>query len=252
MKKLFATIIVASTAAVGFAATPLWMRDVKISPDGKQIAFASDRYGNNDVFIMNADGGSAVRLTTKSGGEAPEAFSPDGKYVYFSANNQKPAASALFPDVLLELYKVPATGGRQEQALPTPAECLSFAKDGSMFVYQDRKGYEDVWRKHHTSSVTRDIWAYDTKTGKHTNLTAHAGEDLCPALSADGSTVYFLSDIDVLTATENRTLIYAARKPGGIDKDFRLQHSPGTLSQRCRQRHDVLHLRRSHLHSAKR
>ena len=104
MKKLFATIIVASTAAVGFAATPLWMRDVKISPDGKQIAFcykgdiykvastggsavrltshdsyesvpvwspdgkqiafASDRYGNNDVFIMNADGGSAVRLTT--------------------------------------------------------------------------------------------------------------------------------------------------------------------------------------------
>ena len=39
MKKLFATIIVASTAAVGFAATPLWMRDVKISPDGKQIAF---------------------------------------------------------------------------------------------------------------------------------------------------------------------------------------------------------------------
>lgn len=180
MKKLFATIIVASTAAVGFAATPLWMRDVKISPDGKQIAFcykgdiykvastggsavrltshdsyesvpvwspdgkqiafASDRYGNNDVFIMNADGGSAVRLTTKSGGEAPEAFSPDGKYVYFSANNQKPAASALFPDVLLELYKVPATGGRQEQALPTPAECLSFAKDGSMFVYQDRYG----------------------------------------------------------------------------------------------------------------
>ena len=164
MKKLFATIIVASTAAVGFAATPLWMRDVKISPDGKQIAFcykgdiykvasaggsavrltshdsyesvpvwspdgkqiafASDRYGNNDVFIMNADGGSAVRLTTKSGGEAPEAFSPDGKYVYFSANNQKPAASALFPDVLLELYKVPATGGRQEQALPRmPVVC---------------------------------------------------------------------------------------------------------------------------------
>lgn len=63
-----------------------------------------------------------------------------------------------------------------------------------MFVYQDRKGYEDVWRKHHTSSVTRDIWTYDTKTGKHTNLTAHAGEDLCPALSADGSTVYFLSE----------------------------------------------------------
>lgn len=115
------------TSHDSYESVPVW------SPDGKQIAFASDRYGNNDVFIMNADGGSAVRLTTKSGGEVPEAFSPDGKYVYFSANNQKPAASALFPDVLLELYKVPATGGRQEQALlllpnacrlPKTAACL--------------------------------------------------------------------------------------------------------------------------------
>ena len=178
MKKLFATIIVASTAAVGFAATPLWMRDVKISPDGKQIAFcykgdiykvasaggsavrltshdsyesvpvwspdgkqiafASDRYGNNDVFIMNADGGSAVRLTTKSGGEAPEAFSPDGRYVYFSANNQKPAASALFPTCCLSCTKCQPLADAEAGAPPT--ECLSFAKDGSMFVYRDRKG----------------------------------------------------------------------------------------------------------------
>lgn len=236
MKKLLTTIIVGSAAVTGFAATPLWMRDVKISPDGqqiafcykgdiykvattggtavrlttqdsyesvpvwspdsRQIAFASDRYGNNDVFVMDADGGSARRLTTLSVGEVPEAFTPDGKFVYYSANNQKPAGSALYPDVLLELYKVPAIGGRQEQVLPTPAESLSWAKDGSLFVYQDRKGYEDVWRKHHTSSVTRDIWVYDTKTGKHTNLTDRGGEDLCPALSADGKTVYFLSERD--------------------------------------------------------
>ena len=236
MKKLLTTFIVGSIAASGFATTPLWMRDVKISPDGKQIAFsykgdiykvavtggtavrltthdsyeqtpvwspdskqiafASDLYGNADVFVMPADGGTATRLTTYSGGETPEAFSPDGKTVYFSANNQKPASTALYPDVLLELYKVPAAGGRTEQVLPTAAECVSWAKDGSMFVYQDRKGYEDIWRKHHTSSVTRDIWSYDTKSGKHTNLTNRGGEDLSPALSADGKTVYFLSERD--------------------------------------------------------
>ncbi|MBR3453448.1 MAG: PD40 domain-containing protein, partial [Muribaculaceae bacterium] len=53
---------------------------------------------------------------------------------------------------------------------------------------------EDAWRKHHTSSVTRDIWKYDATTGKHTNLTDHAGEDRSPVLSADGRTVYILSE----------------------------------------------------------
>ena len=164
MKKLFATIIVASTAAVGFAATPLWMRDVKISPDGKQIAFcykgdiykvastggsavrltshdsyesvpvwspdgkqiafASDRYGNNDVFIMNADGGSAVRLTTKSGGETPEAFSPDGKYVYFSANNQKPRQVRCSPTCCLSCTKCqPLADARSRLSLLLPNAC---------------------------------------------------------------------------------------------------------------------------------
>lgn len=70
---------------------PIW------SPDGKQIAFASDRYGNFDVFVMPADGGTAQRLTTHSTGEIPSTFTPDGKYILFSASIQDPASSALFP-----------------------------------------------------------------------------------------------------------------------------------------------------------
>ena len=71
---------------------------------------------------------------------------------------------------MTELYKVPIGGGRTEQVLGTPAEMVCFDKSGKTFLYQDRKGFEDEWRKHHTSSVTRDIWMYDTQTGKHTNL----------------------------------------------------------------------------------
>ena len=92
------------------------------------------------------------------------------------------------------LYKVPATGGRTEQVLGTPAEAVCFDKAGHQFLYQDRKGFEDEWRKHHTSSITRDIWLYDAKTGIHTNLTDLAGEDRNPVLSPDGRTVYFLSE----------------------------------------------------------
>lgn len=43
---------------------------------------------------------------------------------------------------------------------------------------------------------TRDVWLYDSENGKHTNLTAHAGEDRNPVFAPDGQTVYFLSERD--------------------------------------------------------
>lgn len=236
MKKFLLSIALGAVAANAAAAiTPMWLRDVRISPDGKEIAFcykgdiykvpasggeairlttqdsyesspvwspdgqeiafASDRYGNSDIFIMSADGGNARRLTTHSTAEIPSAFTPDGKAVVFSATIQDPAASVLFPrSVLTELYKVPTTGGRTEQMLGTPAEYVCFNGSGNKFLYQDRKGLEDEWRKHHTSSVTRDIWLYDTKSGKHTNLTNRAGEDRNAVWSADEKEVYLLSE----------------------------------------------------------
>lgn len=236
MKKLLATAVAGCASLACMAATPLWMRDAAISPDGRQIAFsykgdiykvavtggeavrlttqdsyestpiwspdskriafASDRFGNADIFVMPSDGGEAVRLTTNSCSEKPSAFSPDGAFVYFSAGIQKAASSVLFPDVLSELYRVPSTGGRTEQVLSTPAQMLSFSKDGSRFLYQDLKGFEDEWRKHHTSSVTRDIWEYDTRTKTFVNLTARPGEDRNPVYLPDGKSMAFLSERD--------------------------------------------------------
>lgn len=237
MKKLLTCLALSFVAASSYAATPLWLRDVQISPDGteiafcykgdiykvpanggtatqlttqasyecspiwspdsKQIAFASDRNGNFDLFVMSADGGAARRLTTHSASEILSTFTTDGNYILFSASIQDPANSALFPtSAMTELYKVPVTGGRTEQVLGTPAEMVCFDKSGKTFLYQDRKGFEDEWRKHHTSSITRDVWLYDSENGKHTNLTAHAGEDRNPVFAPDGQTVYFLSERD--------------------------------------------------------
>jgi tricorn protease len=52
---------------------PVWSRD------GQQIAFASERYGNYDVFVMPAAGGTATRLTFHSANDYPTDFTPDGK-----------------------------------------------------------------------------------------------------------------------------------------------------------------------------
>ena len=128
---------------------PIW------SPDSKNIAFASNRFGNFDIFIIPSSGGVSTRLTTFSGNESPLSFSVDGKSVLYSAKIQAPAQSVAFPsNVMSELYQVSVSGSRPEQILAVPVEALSFSKDGKSFVYQDKKGQEDKWRKHHTSAVT--------------------------------------------------------------------------------------------------
>lgn len=171
--------------------TPIW------SPDGKKIAFASDRNGGKDVYIMDSNGGTPTRLTFNSAAETPEAFTPDGAYVLFSASIQDPAKSVMFPSArLVELYQVPVSGGRVSQVLATPALTPSYLADGRSFLYEDVKGMEDALRKHHTSSVTRDVWKYDASTGSHVNLTNREGEDRNPVLSIDGQTVFFLSERD--------------------------------------------------------
>ncbi|MBN3036247.1 MAG: PD40 domain-containing protein [Bacteroidales bacterium] len=168
---------------------PVW------SPDGNQIAYSSNRYGNFDIFIIPAAGGNSRRLTFHSSGEYPNCFSPDGGFVIFSATIQDDTGNVQYPSgILSELYQVSVTGGRVKQILSTPAEMARTDRTGRRIIYHDRKGYENIWRKHHTSSVARDIWIYDLHTGSHTMLTTFPGEDRNPVFSPDERSVYYLSE----------------------------------------------------------
>jgi len=190
------------TSQPTYETAPVW------SPDGRSIAFASDRFGNFDVFMVNADGSSPQwkRLTFNSASETPQAFTPDGKEVLYSAAIQDPASSAVFPSGrMTELYAVNTSSLVRRQVLATPASEISWAPDGKSFVYQDTKGFEDIWRKHHTSSVTRDIWRYTPATGRHEAVVASAGEDLYPVIVGD--MLYFISE----RAPQKSLNVYAAK-----------------------------------------
>jgi len=145
---------------------PVW------SNDGKLIAFASKRHGNFDVFLVSVNGGKAKRLTHHSADDMPTDFDNKDQHISFTSTRVDHVKSAQFPYGLLsETYLVNLQGG---------------------VLYQDLKGYEEKHRKHHTSSITRNIWMLDK--GKHTQLTSFNGEDRNPVWTDNDKAFYYLSE----------------------------------------------------------
>ena len=173
---------------------PLW------TPDGKYVVFASFREGSKDIWAVPAEGGRPWRLTDFGGRETPLTVAPDGT-VYFAGNLQESTVSSVFPgDGKLYRFSFAEALAKAQAGEPLPVpvlastvtvSALSINAEGTA-LYEDWKGYEDPFRKHHTSAVTRDIW--QKKGGEYTKLTDFPGEDRNPVWGPDGRTWYFLSE----------------------------------------------------------
>ena len=167
---------------------PVW------SPDGKLLAFASDRMGSMDIYIVDKEGGVPKRLTTHSGNETPITFKDNG-HLLFQANilpstDDMQFASGQFPQV----YEVSTEGGRAVMFSSMPMEDISFSTDGKKILYHDKKGYEDPWRKRHTSSITRDVWMCNLDNERsYKKLSSFNGEDRNPVW-ASADSYYYLSE----------------------------------------------------------
>ena len=189
-----------SVAAAGGQAYPMTMSEsYEFAPvwshDGKSVAFASDRYGQFDVFVMPSAGGEARRLTFNSTREIPSSFTADDRAILFNGNRQDAPTNVQFPSGgMVELYSVPAAGGRVSLVLTSPALDATVSSNGDKIIFHDYKGYESDWRKHHTSAVTRDVWVYDANAKNYKQLSGFKGENRNPVFDSNDNDFYYLSE----------------------------------------------------------
>ena len=116
----------------GWDGMPVWSRD------GTQLAFASDRNGNLDVFVMNANGTGLTRLTHHDANDYPSDFAPDGSGVLFASARGQSASSSYFPTgALPQLYQVSTEGGTPRMVTTVPGMEARYSPDGTKIAYRD-------------------------------------------------------------------------------------------------------------------
>ncbi len=158
------------------------------SPDGKKLAFASNRTGNGDIYILDLTSGEVRRLTFDDGNEQLDAWSRDGAWIYFSSNARDIAG-------MNDIYRMASTGGTPMQISAdryTSEYSASPLADGS-FVFAARGiGNGQWWRNGRSHIDESEIWQ---KTGdQYSELSPRGAKQLWPMTTADGSRTYFVSD----------------------------------------------------------
>ena len=177
-------------------------RDVypRFSPDGKWIAFSSDRNGNLDVFIIPSTGGTVKQLTSHSADDTVLNWTPDGRSILFSSQR----GEGFMP----QLYTVSVDGGMPVSAGVDMGVQASYSPDGRRIAYNQKA--QTYWRKYYRGSYQSDVIIADVAAKKFTNVTDFNGLDSWPMWARDGF-IYFVSDRD----GNGLTNIWRASENGG-------------------------------------
>ncbi len=155
----------------------------RFSPDGKWIAFSSDRNGNLDVFLIPAEGGTAKQLTAHSAADTVLGWTPDSRSVLFSSNRGE--------DFMPLLYLVSTNGGMAEKVGTDMGVQASFSPDGKRLAYNPKS--QVYWRKYYRGSYQSDLVIMDVAARRFTQVTDFEGLDSYPMWGNDGF-IYFVSD----------------------------------------------------------
>lgn len=159
----------------------------RVSPDGQWLAFSSNQYGNNDVYVMSLTGGDIKQVTYHESNDEVDSWSWDSKSIYFTSNRYNAFSE----------YKVNKDGGTPARLFGnyfnTIHGVVEHPKTGELFFSDTWESYRFPNRKHYKGSYNPDIASYNPKTKAYKQYTDWEGKDFNTTIDQKGN-VYFISD----------------------------------------------------------
>ena len=171
----------------------------KYSPDGRRLAFTSTRNGNAEIYVLELASGDVRRITFDDVAETLDNWSADSRWIYFSSSSRDISG-------MNDLWRVSADGGTPMQVSADRYASEYWgapSKDGSSIAFTARGTTAGQWwRRGHSHLDESEIWLMrDGASPTYTRVgESGGGKDMWPMWSADGGSVFYVSD---RSGTEN-------------------------------------------------
>src|SRR5207302_497004 len=179
MKSLVSRILLSGGTMLTLASLFIFLApcvEAANGPFNGKIAFETDRDGNKEIYVMNADGTGQVNISNNPALDANPYWSPDGTKITFDSNR----------DGNFEIYVMNADGSNQTRLTFNTAtdSASSWSPDGTKIAFQSfRDG-------------NFEIYVMNADGTNQTRLTNNSAKDLFPKWSPDGKQIVFQSNRD--------------------------------------------------------
>ncbi|MBU1820189.1 MAG: PDZ domain-containing protein [Bacteroidetes bacterium] len=213
--------------------TPAVERDPHFSPDGKHIAFTSNRSGGNAVYIVPVDGGTPTRLTWHPSPSGARGWAPDGKRVLYASTRDTA------PTSYERLWTVPTEGGPSTLLTAQWGTDGSLSPDGASIALDRMDRWDLEWRAYRGGQNT-PLVVLNLKDLSETLIPNESTTDIQPLWI--GETVYFLSDRDWASNVWAFTPASGALKQITTFKGADIKWLAGNATQLIIEREGYLHL----------